>query len=206
MNITIDNSNVFINCPFDKDYLNLFRATIFTILDSGFLPRCSLEIENGSDYRLSSILSLIKECQFGVHDISRIELDEESNFPRFNMPFELGLSYSARHFGDDDQKNKKLLILESIKYSSKTYLSDISGMDVNCHKNDEKILIKELRNWLLTASKTNGIRQPTKIWERFEMFMSTIKQYCEKDDVDLDSMPFLELTHNMTEWLLLNKN
>lgn len=201
----IDNSNVFINCPFDKDYLNLFRATIFTILDLGFLPRCSLEIENGSDYRLASIIDLIKECQFGVHDLSRTELDEDSKFPRFNMPFELGLSYSAKHFGDAIQKNKKFLILEKKRYSSKSYLSDISGIDVNCHDNDEKVLIKELRHWLLTASKAKGLRQPKKIWERFETFMITFRQLCLEEDIDLDGMPFLELTHNMTEWILLNK-
>lgn len=195
---------VFINCPFDDRYINLFRATVFTILDSGFLPRCSLEEENGSNYRLSSILTLIKECQFGVHDLSRVELDSEHKLPRFNMPFELGLFYSAKHFGDKNQKCKKFLILENEKFSTKKYLSDISGIDVNCHMNSEERLIKELRHWLVTASKKGKIPQPIKIQERFNAFMSKIKQACLDQAIDLDSMPFIELVQNMTEWLELN--
>lgn len=38
--------NVFINCPFDDQYLPLFHAIIFTIHNMGFRPRCALEVSN----------------------------------------------------------------------------------------------------------------------------------------------------------------
>lgn len=199
------NDQVFINCPFDREYSNLFRAAIFTILDSGFLPRCSLEIENGTDYRLASILSLISECKYGVHDLSRVELDPISNLPRFNMPFELGLFYSAKHFGGDNNKRKQCLILENIKYSTQQYLSDISGIDVNSHTNSEDALIRELRNWLVTASRRTSIPQPPKIKKRFNEFISKMNQICNDENIDLDTVPFIELLQNMTEWLEINK-
>ncbi|MDX1921225.1 MAG: hypothetical protein SFU25_10895 [Candidatus Caenarcaniphilales bacterium] len=43
---------VFINCPFDTNYKELFYALLFTILDLGFIPRCSLESEDGGEHRL----------------------------------------------------------------------------------------------------------------------------------------------------------
>jgi hypothetical protein len=35
---------VFINCPFDRDYLPLFHALVFTVARCGFTPRCALEV------------------------------------------------------------------------------------------------------------------------------------------------------------------
>lgn len=35
--------NVFINCPFDKDYAPLFDAILFAIYKCGFRPRCAME-------------------------------------------------------------------------------------------------------------------------------------------------------------------
>jgi hypothetical protein len=38
-------SNVFINCPFDKEYKSILEALTFTISDCGYIPRCALEIQ-----------------------------------------------------------------------------------------------------------------------------------------------------------------
>src|SRR5689334_14189639 len=88
------NDRVFINCPFDEAYLELFRAAIFTTYQCGFFPTSSLAEENGLDNRIDKITRIIEECRYGIHDISRIELST-SGLPRFNMPFELGLFYGA---------------------------------------------------------------------------------------------------------------
>ncbi|MGD9153022.1 MAG: hypothetical protein PVG30_05150 [Gammaproteobacteria bacterium] len=87
--------NVFINCPFDNRYKSLFHATIFSIIDCGFVPRCALEIHDGSEIRLNNIIKIIADCKFGIHDISRIELNH-NKLPRANMPFELGISLTMR--------------------------------------------------------------------------------------------------------------
>lgn len=43
--------------------------------------------------RLDRIFTLIQQCRYSVHDISRIQLDAgPPRAPRFNMPFELGLA------------------------------------------------------------------------------------------------------------------
>jgi hypothetical protein len=39
---------VFVNCPFDTDYKELFDALIFSVYDCGFYPRCALAAEDSS--------------------------------------------------------------------------------------------------------------------------------------------------------------
>ena len=39
--------NVFVNCPFDKQYEKNFRAIVFAIQANGFYPRCALEKSGG---------------------------------------------------------------------------------------------------------------------------------------------------------------
>jgi hypothetical protein len=58
-----------------------------------------LEIYNSGQVRIEKIFKLIENCQFGIHDISRTELDVESKLPRFNMPLEVGMFLGAQRFG-----------------------------------------------------------------------------------------------------------
>ena len=112
--------NVFINCPFDDDYLILRNALLFAIFDCGFIPRCTLEEDDSGNVRLNKIQKIISECRFGVHDISRTELDGETQTPRFNMPFELGVFLGAKLFGNKQQKGKVCLVLDRDKYRFQT--------------------------------------------------------------------------------------
>jgi hypothetical protein len=47
--------NVFINCPFDAEYVPLFEAIVFAIHDAGFLPKCSRQRLDSSQIRLQKI-------------------------------------------------------------------------------------------------------------------------------------------------------
>lgn len=199
------NDQVFMNCPFDEEYADMFRACIFVILDSGFIPRCSKEVADGTQLRFAAIFDLIRQCRYGVHDLSRIELDTQSNLPRFNMPFELGVFYSAKHFGSVTQKRKQCLILEKQQYRYQKFISDISGIDVTAHKNSQKNLILAIRNWLVTASRRTTIPHGPEIHDRFKTFQSEMRRACRRKSLDYDAMPFIELVQNMTDWLRVNQ-
>src|SRR3712207_156297 len=84
------NNSVFINCPFDDDYRPLFRALVFAIEACGFGARCALEVDDAGETRAEKLIRLIRASRYGVHDISRTEVNAE-RLPRFNMPFEFGL-------------------------------------------------------------------------------------------------------------------
>lgn len=103
---------VFINCPFDDDYLPMLRAIVFSIHACGCKARCALEVVDAGEVRMSKILRLIRGCRFGLHDISRTSLDEMNGLPRFNMPLELGLFLGAAHFGSGGQRRKRTLIMD----------------------------------------------------------------------------------------------
>ena len=68
---------------------------VFTIISSGYFPRCALDATDGAEIRVSKIATMIGECDWGIRDLSRIEIDA-AGVPRFNMPMELGL-----HLGRD---------------------------------------------------------------------------------------------------------
>lgn len=79
------NDSVFINCPFDDDYKPILRAIVFAVYRCGFYPQTALDEDDGTDLRLLKIIRKMKNCRYGIHDLSRIELNK-ANFPRFNMP------------------------------------------------------------------------------------------------------------------------
>ena len=84
------------------------NAIVFAVHDCGFMARCALEEEDTSQVRIDKIYAIIADCRYGIHDISRTELDEVSGLPRFNMPLELGIFLGAKKFGVKEQKKKKL--------------------------------------------------------------------------------------------------
>lgn len=190
--ITSDNKEfVFINCPFDDEYLPLLRAAVFAVYRCGFCPVTALTEDNGLDNRIDKIFRIIERCRYGIHDISRTELAHANNFPRFNMPFELGVFYGARRFGNRLQKNKNALILERVKYTYQQYLSDINGVDTRAHNNEVKSLIRHIRNWLRTSSSRTTILSAPEIISEYDYFIKQLPALGRNMGFDrVDEIPF----------------
>lgn len=197
--------NVFINCPFDNEYSEIFNAIIFTILDCGFNPKCALEIDNGTENRLSKIIILINECRLSIHDISRTDLDKKHRLPRFNMPFELGLFFGAKHFGQQKHHKKSCLILESKQYSYQKFLSDIAGHDVKCHENDKKLTIKIVSEWLQLQTE-KGIMLPDfeSLVFRYENFQQAKPILCKEINLSVTNLLFTRYCFVVNNWIKAN--
>jgi hypothetical protein len=89
--------SVFLNIPYDGAFENLLLAYIAVISAFGFVPRATLEIPFG-ERRLERILALIEASEYSIHDLSRVQLDGNApRTPKFNMPFELGLTIGMRN-------------------------------------------------------------------------------------------------------------
>jgi hypothetical protein len=102
---------VFINCPFDDEYQPLFEAVVFCVTACGFRARCTLEETDAGEVRIDTIYGLIRECNHGIHDISRTEVKGQPyQLPRFNMPFELGIFLGAKKFGRPSLKKRCLVM------------------------------------------------------------------------------------------------
>jgi hypothetical protein len=199
-------SNIFINCPFDKDYYGLLRPILFTIIYLGFRPRISLERNDSGEARIAKILELIRESKYAIHDLSRIKARKAGDVFRLNMPFELGLDVGCRNFGGKDLSQKRCLILEAEKYRYQAALSDLSGSDIAAHRNEPEQAATEVRNWLATQCRPNAAG-PAKVWGAFADFMAANydkligRGFSERD---IENLPMPELISGMENWVKEN--
>ncbi|MFM9960358.1 MAG: hypothetical protein ACKV2Q_03935 [Planctomycetaceae bacterium] len=171
--------SVFVNCPFDADYRPLQDAVVFAIVECGFKARCALESVDSGKVRIDKIVEIIRECRFGIHDISRTELSPDTELPRFNMPFELGLFLGAARFGDKNQRRKVCLILDSEKYRYQKFFSDIAGQDPSAHKYQPAKAISLVRDFLSPYSPTSPLPGGAAVAERYRTFQEDLPKLCD---------------------------
>jgi hypothetical protein len=193
--------NVFINCPFDDLYLPMFRVLTFTVFECGLRPRCAQEVYDAGEVRIEKIGRIIQESRWGIHDISRTDLNPDG-LPRFNMPLELGLFLGARRFGDRAQKRKSCVVLDRDKYRYQAFMSDIVGQDIAAHGNDIEQAIKAVRDWL-AVSNAGTIPAPGKaaIARRYRRFMADLPAICAATDRDVSELTFTEYADAVSTWL-----
>lgn len=200
------NDNVFLNCPFDSAHKQLFDAMVFAVHDCGFIARCALEAGDASQVRIDKIYNIIAGCRYGIHDISRTDLDEPSGLPRFNMPLELGVFLGAKRFGINEQKRKNCLILEKEQYQYQQFISDIAGQDVSAHNNDPEEIVTVVRNWLRNTSKRRTIPSGSIIWERYQKFRQELPQIAQAFQLEVEELIFNDYTFVLAEWLKTQEN
>ncbi len=195
---------VFVNCPFTADYDDFFQAIIFTIIRSGFTPRCAKEEDDGGDNRFDKIVRIIAECKFGIHDISKTELDENNGLPRFNMPLELGLFLGAKKLGAAEQKSKKLLILDREPYRYQKFISDIGGNDIRSHDGDVSNLITKVSGWLRTASERKTVPGGARVESDLRRYQHDLPRLCIELDLQIQELEYLDIVSIMSNWIKEN--
>lgn len=192
---------VFLNCPFDKDYLPLYEAIIFTVLAAGFVIRCSRERDDSGETRIAKIVDIIRRSKFSIHDISRVELDTTNNLPRFNMPLELGLFLGARHYsGDRKQLEKRCLILDTEPFRYQKFISDIGGQDIRSHGGDAKNVIGEVRSWLSSVSR-RSIPGKSELIAIYDQFRNDLPDILNRLKLKEDEMQFTDYVNICAEWI-----
>jgi hypothetical protein len=193
--------SVFINCPFDDSYLPLFRALVFAVFECGLMPRCAQEVYDAGEVRIEKIARIIKDCRWGIHDISRTDLNA-SGLPRFNMPLELGLFLGAKRFGTGLHSRKSCLVLDRDRYRYQEFISDIAGQDIAAHANDPAAAIKAVRDWLSIAKA--GIRRPpggAAIAARYSRFADELPRICADAELEVSELTFVEYADMASTWL-----
>lgn len=198
--------NVFINCPFDEQYLPLLRPMLFTVIFLGLVPRISSEAIDSGQARLEKIVEMIRGSKYGIHDLSRSQAQKKGEYFRLNMPFELGLDLGCRHFGKSDHKTKKILVLETEPHKSKFALSDLSGCDLEAHKNEPYELIGIIRKWLNNTASMDAVGA-SKIESAFSDFMAANYDALKTkgfSDRDIQNLGVPELIRHMKAWVSKN--
>jgi hypothetical protein len=148
--------SVFLNVPYDALFVRPCLAYICGICAYGLIPRATLEIPGGAR-RLDRIVSLIESCRYSIHDMSRVELDmAPPPTPRFNMPFELGLS--VLHAARNPRKHTWFLF-ESESWRIQKSLSDLNGTDPYIHGGTEAGVFRELAKAFVRADRQPSVAQ-----------------------------------------------
>jgi hypothetical protein len=144
---------VFLNVPYDRRSEKLYLAYVCGVCSFGLIPRAAVELRE-SARRLDRILAIIKTCRYSINDLSRVELDRTPPpTPRFNMPFELGLSIGWDKFG---KGRHGWFTFESKEFRMAKSLSDLNGTDPYVHHGRIDGIFGELCNAFVRLE-----RQPT---------------------------------------------
>jgi hypothetical protein len=202
----MNDRDIFINCPFSLDFQVYFEAIVFVVVRSGFTPRCARENDDGGEIRIDKICRIIAECRYGIHDISKTEVDAASGLPRFNMPFELGLFLGARNFGGRKHSGKKTLILDRDLYRYQQYLSDIAGQDIHAHGGSIEKLVQEIASWLRDESRDAKVPGGRAIAAEFKRFREDLPLVAASKNLEPEELTFKDLTEIAAEWIVDSQN
>lgn len=181
--------SVFINCPFDNSYDSMLHTMIFTIVSLGYKPRLALESSDASVIRLETIMKLICQSRISIHDLSRIKPESDGEFSRMNMPFEFGLDFGCKKYTNEEGlKNKKFLVLGGKRYDYMKALSDISGIDIQYHNNEQTKLVSSIRHWFVINEHQVKAPSPNEVWMRlmdfnYEYELYTFKKGYSKSEI-----------------------
>jgi len=195
---------VFINVPFDRNYSKLFRALVFAVHDCGFIARCALEGEDGSQTRIARLFRIIRECPLGIHDLSRTTLDSANRLPRFNMPLELGMFLGAKEYGDAPQRRKSCLILERERYRYQKFCSDLAGQDIRAHQNNVVGAIRAARNWLQSARPKKPYPSVARIETHYLQFRIDLPKMCARHGGTVSELSFIDYRTYVDGWIAVN--
>jgi hypothetical protein len=152
--------SVFLNIPYDGAFENLYLAYIAGLSAFGLIPRATLEIPT-SRRRLERILSLIEECTYSIHDLSRVQLDRQApRVPRFNMPFELGLAVACASI----HRQTSWYVCETVRYRANKSHSDLDGTDVRIHGGKIRGLFGALCDVFVRRTRQPSVQEMNRIY------------------------------------------
>jgi hypothetical protein len=199
------NSDIFINCPFTKDYSPFYDAAIFAIIYCSCVPRCSREFPENSSYRLENICALIGQSRLAIHDISYTKLDKHRDtgeeLPRFNMPLELGLFIGATKFGDQSLPAKKCLIFDRDEHRFRAFISDLNGYDISPHEDVPSKMVATIASWLRDELRNDNIPGGTYIMEKFAEFQADLPTILELMRLQRSELSFQSYRNTAQQWI-----
>lgn len=122
------------------------------------------------------------------------------------MPLELGIFLGSRKYGQAEQREKRVLILDHEEFRYLKFISDIRGQDIKAHNSDERIVITLVRNWLRNALAGAGISIPggALIFKRYKIFQDELPDLCEFFRLDPNELIFNDYIQVVEEWLEAN--
>jgi hypothetical protein len=138
-----------------------------------------LEIPFG-ERRLDRILALIRQSQYSIHDLSRVQLDRKSPpTPRFNMPFELGVTVAVQRTAYPDHS---WIVCETVRRRLNKSLSDLDGTDAYIHGGTIAGVFREMGNAFVGSSRQPTVTEMSQIYRVLRtQFRAVLKRAGARD-------------------------
>jgi len=193
------NKCVFINCPYDKEYIEMYKVAVFTLHACGYNIRLACENPESGENRLERLKTMMTQCSYHFHDISRLKKKDLKCHVRGNLILELGLSLGLIH---SKKTQFKLLICDKEKYLYQRAISDLAGLDAYSHDNNNGKLCTLLSSWLLKDKKDRDsviFAQYSIMLTKHEKALSNI---FNNKDIDLSFSKYLSFVkrHKQIKW------
>ena len=168
----------------------------------GLRPRIATERSNAGEGRVEKILELVASSKYSIHDLSRCQAQEEGEFYRLNMPFELGLDFGCRRFGGGQLAKKVILVLEEERFRYQAAISDLAGSDIEAHHGDHAVAVRKVRNWLagIGGFERIGGARVLADYEDFQRWYLDRQRADGFSDDDITDYSTPELLAAMFEW------
>jgi hypothetical protein len=117
------------------------------------------------------------------------------------MPLELGMFLGARRFGDQKQKQKSRVVLDTEPYRYQQYISDIAGQDIKAHGGDLQRAINSVRDWLASRRGFSAPPGHIAVFKRFNRFEEDLAAQCVETDREQNNLTFVEFADLASTWL-----
>ena len=118
------------------------------------------------------------------------------------MPFELGIDFGCRRYGNEPLPTKVILILEEERYRYQAAISDLAGSDIEAHGGNYETAMRKVRNWLTGIGGFERIAA-ARILAEYEDFLVWYYEQQLKtgfSEEDIQDYPTAELLQAMYEW------
>lgn len=121
------------------------------------------------------------------------------------MPLELGIFLGAKRFGNEVQKNKRALVLDTEQYRYQRFISDLAGMDIHAHGGEPTRALRETRDWLANVTR-RALPSSQNIVRLYDAFQNELPAMAERLEFRFDEIPYVDFERIVTGWLLEKKD
>lgn len=168
--------SVFINCPYDDDFREIFDAIVFATVSCGFFPRSAVESGSVSQPRMERISQAIGSAKYSIHDLTRCTGVGQANLARFNMPLELGMAIREGHASVDPATTHDWMALIPHGHAYRNFLSDLAGYDPVEYGGTSESVVPAVMSWLATRPDAVATPHPRVVINALPEFWATRKR------------------------------
>jgi hypothetical protein len=106
-----------------------------------------------------------------------------------------------KRYGNQEQKRKRILILDSEQYRYQRFISDIAGQDIRAHGSEPARAIEMVATWLRAQSRSTSVPGGRRIAQEFAEFQRHLPTILDTRQFVEAEISFGDYVTITTEWM-----